>query len=107
MWTLAGDVLFAVEAGGGTHQSAHGAVQSMPVVAAELGVGALEGRVTVSLRLLDTAVHHVSAPSSSVVCGHVCMQQVRSVSVRGRSMHGVCVPVPVVLLRLVVLRRVL
>jgi hypothetical protein len=50
-------------------QSAHGAVKSMPVVPAELGVGALERRVTVSLRLLDT--------------------------------------VPVVLLRLVVLRRVL
>ena len=40
--------------GGGAHQSAHGAVQSMPVVPSELGVGALERRVTVSLRLLDT-----------------------------------------------------
>lgn len=37
-----------------THQSTHGAVQSMPVVPPELGVGALERRVTVSLRLLDT-----------------------------------------------------
>jgi len=39
-----------------THQSAHGAVKSMPVVPAELGVGALERRVTVRLGLLDTAV---------------------------------------------------
>jgi hypothetical protein len=60
---LAGRVQFNVGADGGTHQGAHGAVQSMPVVAAELGVGALERRVTVSLRLLDTAGHHVSMPS--------------------------------------------
>jgi hypothetical protein len=79
----------------------------MPVVTAELGVGALEGRVTVSLRLLDTAVHHVSTPSSSIVCDGVRMQQVQSRSDRVRSRRGVCVPVPVVLLRLVVLRRVL
>jgi hypothetical protein len=39
-----------------THQSAHGAVKSMPVVPPELGVGALERGVTVGLRLLDTAV---------------------------------------------------
>ena len=35
-------------------QSAHGSVQSMPVVPSELGVGALERWVTVRLRLLDT-----------------------------------------------------
>lgn len=39
-----------------THQSAHGAVKSMSVVPAELGVGALERRVTVRLGLLDTVV---------------------------------------------------
>jgi hypothetical protein len=61
----------------------------MPVVPAELGVGALERRVTVRLRLLDTA-------------GPSC--QFRSRATRDR---GECVPVPVVLLRLVVLRRVL
>jgi hypothetical protein len=38
----------------GTHESLHGSVQSMPMVPPELGVGALEGRVTVRLRLLDT-----------------------------------------------------
>jgi hypothetical protein len=38
----------------GTHQSALGAVKSMPVVPPELGVGALERGVTVGLRLLDT-----------------------------------------------------
>jgi hypothetical protein len=104
---LAGHVRFDVEIVGGTHQGAHGAVQSMPVVTAELGVGALEGRVTVSLRLLDTTIHHVSVPSSSVICQGVRVQQVQSVSNRVRSRRGVCVPVPVVLLRLVVLRRVL
>lgn len=37
-----------------TYQSLHGAVQSMSVVAAELGVGTLQGGVTEGLRLLDT-----------------------------------------------------
>jgi hypothetical protein len=37
-----------------TYQSLHGAVKGVSVVAAELGVNTLEGRVTVSLRLLDT-----------------------------------------------------
>lgn len=37
-----------------THQSLHGTVQSVSVVAAELGVDTLERGVTVSLRLLDT-----------------------------------------------------
>ena len=41
---------------GMAHQSAHGAVQSMPVVPSELGVGALERGVTVRLRLFDTAL---------------------------------------------------
>lgn len=34
-------------------QSLHGAVKSMSVVSAELGVGSLEGRVSRSLGLLD------------------------------------------------------
>ena len=56
MRELAGSIHRESRLVGGTHQGAHGAVQSMPMVAAELGVGALERRVTVSLRLLDTAV---------------------------------------------------
>jgi len=47
----------------GTHQGAHGAVQSMPVVPPELGVGTLERGVTVSLRLLDTVVPSISCCS--------------------------------------------
>lgn len=38
-----------------TYQGLHGAVQGVTVVAAELGVDTLQGGVTVSLRLLDTA----------------------------------------------------
>jgi hypothetical protein len=41
-----------------THQSTHGAVKSMPMVPPELGVGTLEGRVTVRLRLLNTISPH-------------------------------------------------
>ena len=37
-----------------TYESLHGAVQSVTVVAAELGVNTLQGGVTVGLRLLDT-----------------------------------------------------
>lgn len=40
---------------GSTYQGLGGAVQSVTVVAAELGVDTLQGRVTVGLRLLDTA----------------------------------------------------
>lgn len=43
-----------------THQSAHGAVKRMPVVPPELGVGSLERRVTVGLRLLDTVMQSIS-----------------------------------------------
>lgn len=39
---------------GSTYQGLHGAVKSVTVVAAELGVNTLEGGVTVGLRLLDT-----------------------------------------------------
>lgn len=42
--------------GESTHQSAHGAVQRMPMVPSELGVGALQGRVSVCLWLLDTVL---------------------------------------------------
>lgn len=46
-----------------THQSLHGTVQSVSVVAAELGVDTLERGVTVSLGLLDTVrgKNHISA----------------------------------------------
>lgn len=42
-----------------TYQSLHGAVESMSVVASELGVGSLQGRVTVGLGLLDTIARQV------------------------------------------------
>jgi hypothetical protein len=38
-----------------SYQSLGGAVESMSVVSSELGVGSLEGRVSGSLGLLDTA----------------------------------------------------
>ena len=37
-----------------TYQCSHGAVERMSVVSSELGVGTLEGRVSVGLWLLDT-----------------------------------------------------
>lgn len=44
-----------------THQSSHGAVKSVSMVPSELGVGSLERRVSVRLRLLDTVQRpHVS-----------------------------------------------
>lgn len=52
------------------HQSAHGAVQSMPVVPSELGVGALERRVSVGLGLLDTVRHHLVSSCILVHRGH-------------------------------------
>lgn len=45
--------------GSSTYQSLHGAVESMSVVASELGVGSLQGRVTVGLGLLDTIARRV------------------------------------------------
>jgi hypothetical protein len=48
-----------------THQCLHGSVKSMSVVSPELGVGALEGRVSVGLGLLDTA-GRVSLASVSI-----------------------------------------
>ncbi len=61
----------------------------MSVVSAELGVGAVKGRVSRGLGLLDTA---------SVIV---------SMSFGGRIVRYVGVPVPVRLARLVVLGRVL
>jgi hypothetical protein len=57
---------------GGTHQRTHGAVKSMPMVPPELGVGALERRVTVRLRLLDT----VKPPRQSLQpVSEVCVRE--------------------------------
>ena len=47
--------------GCGTYKGLHGAVESMTVVAAELGVNTLEGGVTVGLGLLDTVRGNLSA----------------------------------------------
>jgi hypothetical protein len=43
-----------------TYKGLHGAVESVTVVAAELGVNTLEGRVTVGLGLLDTVRRYIS-----------------------------------------------
>lgn len=74
------------------YKSLGGAVESMSVVSPELGVGTLEGGVSGSLGLLDTAVLSRVSPLFVLLC---------SVGVR------FVVPVPVRLARLVVLRRVL
>jgi hypothetical protein len=50
-------VTWVVDVGFGlwsTYKGLHGAVESVTVVAAELGVNTLEGGVTVGLGLLDT-----------------------------------------------------
>ena len=62
-----------------THECLHGAVKSMSVVPSELGVGALERRVSVSLGLLDTTRNPLAlsiiipplpiSPSVRVECG--------------------------------------
>ena len=49
---------------GAAHQSPHGAVQGISVVSAELGVGTLQGGVTVGLGLLNT----VCGQSISMTC---------------------------------------
>ena len=84
----------------------------MSVVSPELRVGTLEGRVSVRLGLLDTAVrgssasifncsHHISRRYS----GCVWASPLRILGdVAG---FGKCVPVPVVLLRLIMLGGVL
>lgn len=75
-------IILHVQVGGRAHQSAHGAVQSMPVVAAELGVGALERRVTVSLGLLDTAGPNKSAIIFRTIYHFACA------GCRGSTMRG-------------------
>jgi len=52
--------LYGFGFGCGTYEGLHGAVESVTVVAAELGVNTLEGGVTVGLGLLDT-VRDISA----------------------------------------------
>jgi hypothetical protein len=52
-----------------TYEGLHGAVESVTVVAAELGVNTLEGRVTVGLRLLDTVWKRISVIRSCTFCG--------------------------------------
>jgi hypothetical protein len=52
-----------------TYEGLHGAVESVTVVAAELGVNTLEGRVTVGLGLLDTVRRDISAIRSGRCCG--------------------------------------
>lgn len=47
--------------GCGTYKGLHGAVESVTVVAAELGVNTVEGGVTVGLGLLDTVRGNLSA----------------------------------------------
>lgn len=44
-----------------THQGLHGAVKSVPVVTAELGVAATEVGITVGLGLLDTVARGLDA----------------------------------------------
>lgn len=107
---------------GAAYQSLHGSVQHISVVAAELGVGAVERRVTGSLGLLDT-VGRETQPSSAnqsrvIFILHDLSQSIHSSIVamfvaswrcRWREV-GVAlshVPVTVSLLALVVLRRVL
>jgi hypothetical protein len=51
-----------------TYQGLHGAVKSMSVVASELGVGTLEGRVSAGLGLLDTVGVVVSVDRSHRSC---------------------------------------
>jgi hypothetical protein len=50
-----------------THQSFHRSVKSMPVVPSELGVGAVERRVSVCLGLLDAARRNANQQVSWVI----------------------------------------
>ena len=94
----------------GTYQCLHGAVKSMLVVAAELGVSTLERRVSVGLGLVDTVCAFALVSSYSVVLrivSPVYCSSARWFGLGGRSWKENCVPVLVSLLALVVLRRVL
>jgi len=89
-----------------SYQSLHGAVKRMLVVPSELRVGSFERRVSVGLGLLDTV------RSSSVFrckVGLVLLLVVESAHRNRREnwLEVNRIPVLVVLLRLVVLRRVL
>lgn len=53
-------------------ESLHGSVQSMSVVSSELGIGALEGRISVGLWLLDTVVSHTSVSPCFPFPGRGC-----------------------------------
>jgi hypothetical protein len=86
----------------------------MSVVSPELGVGTLEGRVSVRLGLLDTAVRDSSA--SIFNCSHnvsrkysdyIWTSPLRMLGEVAECGIGECVPVPVVLLRLIMLGGVL
>ena len=91
MWVLAGRVRCMSRSDGRTHQGAHGAVQSMPVVTAELGVGALERRVTVSLRLLDTATPSCQLCHPSSERASRCVEGVDAIDVRSCALEAECV----------------
>lgn len=65
-WVLASSVQARVGYVG-TYKSPHGAVESMSVVAAELGVSTLERRVSVGLRLLD-AVCAIRVSLQNLLC---------------------------------------
>ena len=95
----------------GTYQCLHGAVKSVLVVAAELGVSTLERRVSVGLGLVDTVCAFALVSCSSIalrILFLVCCSFVRRWFGLGvRSWMEVFVPVLVSLLALVVLRRVL
>lgn len=99
-------------ADGGTYKSSHGAVESMSVVASELGVGTLERRVSVGLGLLDTVVVVGSADAFVHSFIHRSIHpsivwRSASVVVWGEWWSWRSVPVLVSLLALVVLGRVL
>lgn len=93
------------------HQSTGGAVEGISVVPSELGVGSLERRVPVGLRLLDTvfdkSTHQYHCPTRNL--GRLILPAGRLgvVAGRGPSAASSNVPVTVSLLALVVLRRVL
>lgn len=81
----------------GAHQSLHGAVQSISVVASELGVGTLERRVSGGLGLLDTVflapdnvsiIIHLSSPSLGCSSGSLGLGVGSSGGQGGRRVRG-------------------
>ena len=61
------------------------------MVTAELGVGALEGRVTVSLRLLDTATPSCQLCHPSSERASRCVEGVDAIDVRSCALEAECV----------------